>query len=216
MKTKKILWWLAIASFGIMVPFMAPYFTLDPAGSRVPVAPGTVQYPALLAHILFAFIALVSGFLQFADRIRLRNPKLHRNLGKAYVASVFLSGLMSLVPLSCIENFAKAASFLALAILWLFTSWKGYRAAVKHRIEEHRVWMVRSFGMTLVAVSGRLVVPLLLLAYYVLHGFSLPEGREKMVEEVLNANLWVGIVLNFAIVEWIVLRRMKGNQASGR
>ncbi|MBM7652434.1 hypothetical protein [Neobacillus cucumis] len=44
--------------------------------------------------------------------------------------------------------------------------------------------MIRSFGVTLVAVSARLMVPVLLLVYYILNGFSLPAGREKMVEEV--------------------------------
>lgn len=45
------------------------------------------------------------------------------------------------------------------------------------------------------------------LAYYTLNGFSLPGGREKMIEEVLNANIWVGLIVNFIIVEWIILKR---------
>jgi hypothetical protein len=67
--------------------------------------------------------------------------------------------------------------------------------------------MIRSFGVTLVAVSGRIVVPILLLTYYTLNGFSLPAGREKMVEEVLNVNIWVGLMVNFIVVEWLILRK---------
>ncbi|MBP1082140.1 hypothetical protein JOC74_002633 [Bacillus capparidis] len=63
--------------------------------------------------------------------------------------------------------------------------------------------MIRSFGVTLVAVSGRVAVPVLLLTYYTLNGFSLPGGREKMVEEVLNVNIWVGLIVNFIIVEYL-------------
>jgi hypothetical protein len=66
--------------------------------------------------------------------------------------------------------------------------------------------MIRSFGLTLVAVSGRVVVPVLLLAYYTLNGFSLPGGREQMVEEVLNVNIWAGLILNFIVIEWMILK----------
>ncbi|MFC0332398.1 hypothetical protein ACFOLF_17215 [Paenibacillus sepulcri] len=69
--------------------------------------------------------------------------------------------------------------------------------------------MIRSFGFTLVAVSARLLVPFLLLTYYMLNDFSLPGGRERMVGEVLNVNIWVGIALNVVITEWVVLRKIK-------
>jgi hypothetical protein len=35
----------------------------------------------------------------------------------------------------------------------------------------------------------------------------LPEGRDKMIEEVLNVNIWAGLVLNFVIVEWMILNK---------
>lgn len=67
--------------------------------------------------------------------------------------------------------------------------------------------MIRSFSITLVAVSARALVPILLLAYCILNGFTLSEGRNKIVEEVLNVNIWVGIELNFIIVEWFILKK---------
>lgn len=209
MNPTKSWWLLVIVSLGVIIPFMAPYLTFDPAKSRVPITSSSLQYPVLVAHIVFACIALLSGFLQFIDRIRKNKPQLHRYLGRLYVCSVMISGLLALVVIFYIENFAKAASFLALSLTWLFTGWKGYRSAARKRFDEHRKWMIRSFGVTLVAVTGRILVPVLLLAYYTLHGFSLPGGRERMVEEVLNANIWAGLILNFIIVEWIVLKRNK-------
>jgi membrane protease YdiL (CAAX protease family) len=131
-------------------------------------------------------------------------------MGRAYVSSVFISGLLALALVFYVENFAKATGFLALSLLWIFTCWKGYRSAVRKNFEEHRKWMIRSFGVTLVAVSGRLVVPVLLLTYYIVNGFSLPAGRAGMVEEVLNVNIWVGLLVNFIIVEWIILNDRRG------
>ncbi|HZG15976.1 MAG TPA: hypothetical protein VE710_13240 [Candidatus Bathyarchaeia archaeon] len=51
------------------------------------------------------------------------------------------------------------------------------------------------------------------MAHYVLNGFSLPHGREVMVEEVLNVNIWVALVLNVAIIEWGILNSGKRKSA---
>ncbi len=209
MKLKKSWWLLVIVSLGVIIPFVAPYLTLDPANSRVPINSTAIQFPLLVAHIVFACVALISGFFQFIERIRIHKPKIHRYLGRIYVSSVFISGLLALAVVFYIENFTKTTAFLALSLTWLFTTWKGYRAAVRTSFDEHRKWMIRSFGVTLVAVSGRILVPVLFLTYYILNGFSLPGGREKMIEDVLNINIWVGLVLNLIIVEWVILKSKK-------
>ncbi|MGG1677731.1 DUF2306 domain-containing protein [Neobacillus sp. NRS-1170] len=209
MNSKKMWWLLVIVSLGVMIPFVAPYFTLNPENSRITIKSPTIQYPVLVGHIVFACLAILSGFLQFIKRIRLHKPKAHRYLGRIYTGSVFISGLLAFVLIFYAENFTKAVALLVLSMLWLYTCWKGFRAAVRKEINEHRRWMVRSFGVTLVAVSARLLVPVLLLSYYLLNGFSLPEGREKMVEEALNVNIWVGLMLNFIIIEWRILNRGK-------
>ncbi|KMY48531.1 DUF2306 domain-containing protein [Peribacillus loiseleuriae] len=207
MKQKKSWWILVIVSLGVIIPFMAPYLTFNPAKSRAMITSTTLQYPILVTHIIFAFISLITGFLQFIDRIRIKNPHIHRYIGKIYVSSVFVSGILALVVTFYIKDFTKAVAFLTLAILWLFTCWKGYRMAIIKDFKEHRIWMMRNFGLTLVAVTARIFVPVLLLTYYILNGFTLPEGREKMIEEILNVNIWVGIVLNFVIVEWSIMKK---------
>ena len=143
----------------------------------------------------------------------MKNPKVHRYVGRIYVVSVFISGILALAVVFYIENFTKATAFL-LAILWLFTCWKGYRTAVNGQFHAHRIWMMRSFGITLVAVSARVLVPVLLITYYTFNGFMLPEGRDKMIEEVLNVNIWAGLVLNFVIVEWMILNKKTGREIS--
>lgn len=206
-KHKKSWWILIIVSIGVMLPFMYPYLTLDPAKSRVAITSTTIQYPVLVTHIALAFIALVTGFLQFVDRIRLKNPRLHRNIGRTYVVSVFISGLLAFVLYFYDENFTKALAFLVLAIAWLFTTLKAYRKAIQRHYDEHRKWMIRSFALTLVAVSARILVPVILFSYVIFHGFTLPGGRMQMIEEALKVNIWVGLILNITIVEWIILKR---------
>ncbi|GEC88651.1 hypothetical protein BBR01nite_09820 [Brevibacillus brevis] len=60
---------------------------------------------------------------------------------------------------------------------------------------------------SLVAVSARLLVLVLLLLYFILHGFSLPHGMETVIGEVLNVNIWAGLILNIVIVEWAILKK---------
>lgn len=211
-KQKKSWWILVIISIGIMIPFMIPYLTLDLGKSRVDITSTTIQYPALVTHIVLAFIALVTGFLQFIERIRLKNSKVHRHIGRIYVMSVFISDLLAFGVIFYAEDFTKAMAFLALAVLWLFTTWKGHRKAVQKRFNEHRIWMIRSFGITLVAVSARLLVPILILGYVILNDFILPGGRQ-MIEEVLKVNIWVGLVINIVIVEWMLQnKKAKGEK----
>ncbi|GED59501.1 DUF2306 domain-containing protein [Brevibacillus formosus] len=205
MKLPKIWWALFLVSLVVIVPFMAPYLTFDPANSRITIISGSLQYPLLVAHIVSAFIALLTGFFQFVDRIRLKKPRIHRFLGRVYVYSVFISGLLSLGTIFYAEDFMKATSFLILSLAWLFICWKGYRTAINRQYEEHRKWMI--LGMTLVAVSARLLVPVLLLLYLILHNFSLPHGMETVIGEVLNVNIWAGLILNFVIVESAILKK---------
>lgn len=131
LKLKKSWWLLVIVSLGVIVPFAAPYLTFDPDNSRIRMTSTTIQFPLLVAHIIFACVALISGFFQFIDRIRMKNPKVHRYLGRIYVISVFISGVLALATIYYIENFSKATSFLVLSLIWLFTCWKGYRTAVR-------------------------------------------------------------------------------------
>jgi uncharacterized membrane protein len=184
-KPKKSWWILFIISLGVIIPFVVPYLTLNPANSRVSITSAGMQFPLLLAHIVTACLALLSGFFQFVEHFRIKTPKVHRFLGRVYVGSVLISGGLGLVYVSYIENFSKATSFLVLSLIWLFTCWKGYRTAV----------------------SGRIMVPFLLLTYYILNDFFLPGGREKMIEEVLNVNIWVGLIINFIVVEGVILRK---------
>jgi len=207
LKQNKSWWILVIVSIGVMVPFVYPYLTLDPANSRIEITSTTIQYPVLVTHIILAFTAMITGFLQFLDQIRLKKPRIHRIIGRIYVVSVFISGLLAVVLYFYADSFTKALAFLVLAILWLFTTGKAYQKAVKRNYKEHRKWMIRSLATTLVAVSGRILVPIILLCFAVFHSFSLPGGIEQTIQEVLKVNIWVGLVFDIVIVEWVILNR---------
>lgn len=203
---KKSWWILFLISVAIMLPFVIPYLSLNPSSSRIDISSRALQYPALVIHIMLALLALITGFLQFHKTLRKNKPSLHVLLGKVYVSCVFVSGGLALFITGYEPDYGRALSFLFLDLLWLFTTVKGFRAAVNKDFAAHKKWMIRSFAMTLTAVSARAFVPLLILFYLLLHQFSLPDGRMGMIEEVLDNNIWAALILNFIIVEWCLLR----------
>lgn len=199
---------LVIICLGVGIFIVSPYVTLDPSMSRIQLNPSfSLHYPLLVTHIFLAFIALITGFIQFIDHVRIQYPKTHRNLGRIYFVSVFLSGIIALVITIYMDSFVKALAFLTLSLLWLFTGWKGYRLILERRYEEHRIWMIRNYAVTLTAITARLIVPVCILAYLSLHGFKLVGGREQMVSTILEVNIWIGLVLNLIFAEWMILKK---------
>src|SRR5277367_4915705 len=51
----------------------------------------------LIPHIAGGLTALLSGPLQFSSRLRRRNPKFHRILGRVYVSSVFIAAPLAIL-----------------------------------------------------------------------------------------------------------------------
>lgn len=200
-----------IIIMAVAIVAIFPYITLNPANSRVTLDVNfPLHYMVLTSHISLALVALISGLFQFQARFRTNYPALHRALGRIYVFSIMLSGCLGLVLSFYAENFTKAMAFLVLSVLWLITTWNGFRFAVKGQLAQHRIWMMRSYAITLVAVSARVIVPICILLYLAMHGFHLPEGgRAQMVAEILNINVWFSLIINLVVVEWHLLRSKK-------
>ncbi|MDR6551545.1 DUF2306 domain-containing protein [Paenibacillus qinlingensis] len=200
-----------ILIIGVAIAAIFPYVTFNSANSRITLdVDFPLHYTVLTLHIAVATIALISGLFQFHARFRASYTVWHKALGRVYVISVMVSGILGLVLTFYAENFTKAMAFLALSLLWLFTTWKGFRYAVKGELQQHRVWMIRSYAVTLVAITSRVIVPVCILVYLAMHGFKLPSGgRAQMVTDILNINVWVGLLMNLVVVEWYLLRPRK-------
>lgn len=205
-RNKKLIRGLAIlVAYGVACFASAPYFGLNPADSRITLDPGFgPHYGLLVAHIYTALAALLIGPFQFFDRLRLRSPRYHRVAGKIYLSCVFVSGTLGLVIAFHAESFTRQAGFLALSVLWLFTGWEGYSALRKRSFYAHRRWMLRNYAVTLVAVTARLIVPFCLLADFLRHGVGSGVPVKQIVDEVLEVNIWIGLVINLIFAEWVI------------
>ena len=137
-----------------------------------PLAPTIMQNlfarPWLDVHVAGAATALLIGPFQFLPGLRARVPALHRWMGRSYVLGCLVGGAGGLVmAFGTTAGPIASAGFGGLAVLWLFTTIQAWRRAAARRFVEHRQWMIRSFALTLAAVTLRLYVPLAPLTDYV-------------------------------------------------
>ncbi|WP_308258041.1 DUF2306 domain-containing protein [Pseudonocardia lacus] len=139
---------------------LPPYLGLDPALARLPIpADAPWYYPALVAHIGFGSVALLAAVLQVWPWLRRHHPAVHRWSGRVYVFGGVLPGGLVVLAVSPFSVSGGAVSHVAntmLALLWLFTTVAGYRAARRRRYAEHREWMVRSVALAFSIVASRL------------------------------------------------------------
>ena len=108
----------------------------------------------LLPHGIFGAIVLLFAPLQFSERLRLRFTKMHRVMGRLYVA-----GAIGLAPLGAYiqyyqERMGAPRSFTVLAIvdaaMLMGATALALVFAIRRKIALHRPWATRSYAIALV------------------------------------------------------------------
>lgn len=115
----------------------------------------------LLPHGLAGAIALLLAPLQFSDRLRARHAKVHRMIGRTYVAGVFI-----LAPLGAYIQYLQEAmgatrSFTIAAVvdavLLMSTTAIALFFILQRKFAQHRQWMTRSYAVALVFFEVRVI-----------------------------------------------------------
>ncbi len=202
----KTLLWPLFIFFAIAIglyPFA--YLLLDMRhgflGSKPPeLLQSNIWLTAFYQHIFFGAIAMLTGWSQFSKRIRNRNLKLHRTLGKVYLVSVILSGLAGFyLALFANGGMVSILGFSGLAIGWLSTSILAYLSIRKKEIDQHQYWMIRSYAFCWAAVTLRIWLPL----------FQFGMGIEFITAYRIIA--WLCWVPNLLVAE-IIVRNVKSSR----
>src|SRR6516162_423314 len=115
----------------------------------------------LLPHGLAGACALLLGPLQFSNRLRLRYRKLHRALGRIYIAGVFVAAPLGVYIQYFDERLGDSRSFTVAAgvdaVLLMGTTTVALVFILKERVQQHRQWMTRSFAVALVFLEVRVI-----------------------------------------------------------
>lgn len=115
----------------------------------------------LLPHGMMGACALLLGPMQFSDRLRQRFTKLHRIIGRFYVAGVFVGAPLGFYIQHFEERLGGTRSFSMAALsdagLWMITTAVAVFFILKGRVQQHRQWMIRSYAIAIVFLEVRVV-----------------------------------------------------------
>nr|WP_206067943.1 DUF2306 domain-containing protein [Nonomuraea sp. FMUSA5-5] len=147
---------------------------------------------------------MVLGPLQFVPAVRARR-RVHRVIGRCYLLAGVLPSALAAVPVALLSGrLVTQVGLTVPAVLWLVTGWLAYRAAVRRDFARHREWMMRNYALTFLAVTSRIVVPLLLLSQL---PFGVPAGSLRtLAPSMIPAGQVLGWVINLIVAE-ILIRR---------
>jgi uncharacterized membrane protein len=155
---------------------------------------------AFYTHISMGGLALLIGWMQFSKRLRLKNIRLHRFIGKVYVLAVLCSSLAGLtIALFADGGIISTLGFGLLAILWLFTDIAAYVSIRKLNTTRHRDWMIRNYCLCFAAVTLRIYLPFSLMVMHA--GFM----------DAYRLISWMCWVPNLILAELLIWRLHRNN-----
>jgi uncharacterized membrane protein len=190
------------------VPLGAALVGLYSMRYALPTSPGTLGelqnislHPRELSiHAVAASIALMIGPWQMWASLRATRPRLHRWLGRIYVADVLVAWLVSLGLLPhTAAGFGSASAFFAAGVLWVGFTILGVVAIRRREIAAHHRWMLRSYAMAWTAVTVRFY-------YWPAMALEIPFAYKY------PASLWLAVLTNLLVVE--ILLRQSGLQTA--
>lgn len=112
---------------------------------------------AFYVHIFSSLFVLVSGAFLFSSYVLKNFTGVHRSFGKLYVSLILIFSAPSGFVMALYANGGALTklSFLILTPMWWFFTWKGYRSIRNGDVKTHKKWMIRSYALTMSAISLR-------------------------------------------------------------
>lgn len=98
-------------------------------------------------HIILGGLALLIGWTQFRLKLRPKNLKLHRQVGKVYVIASLLSAVACIyIALYATGGIITSLGFICLGIIWFYTTLRAYIAIKNKQIDKDQNMMIYSYA----------------------------------------------------------------------
>jgi hypothetical protein len=189
----------------LMLKIIVPYIPLKPDTGFLQLKQAYLHIDiwrnAFYIHVFTSLFALLTGFSQFSKKLLIARPVLHRKLGYSYVINVlFVTGPAGLI-ISFYANggLTSQVGFSILSVLWIYFTGMALYKAVKKDFASHQAFMIRSYALTLSAITLRIWK--VVFAEFSHLG---PLDRYRIIA-------WLGWVLNLLIAEmiirWVIKRK---------
>jgi uncharacterized membrane protein len=154
---------------------------------------------AFFTHVYTAIFVLPAGFTQFSNYIRRNYTLIHKYTGWLYAVVVILLAGPSGFYMGIYANggLISQISFCLLAMLWIYFTSMAVFKAVQGDYKTHREYLIRSFALTLSAITLRAWKYLLVFLF---------EPRPMDVYQIVA---WLGWIPNLIIAELIIMKYIK-------
>ncbi len=153
---------------------------------------------AFFIHVYASIWVLFAGFTQFNKKILRNRPRLHRLFGYTYVTNVLLitgpAGL--LMGFYANGGLTSRIGFISLAAMWIFFTAMALIKAKQKDFKAHRRYMIRSYAMTLSAITLRA------------WKYAINNTMELPPMDVYRVVAWLGWVGNLIVAEYIIRTRI--------
>ena len=205
-----LLFWIPVISFSLLLVYnTVPYLSFQKDFSfiqeRSLLFDNRIYNSAFYIHIIAGAVCMITALIQFSRFILKKTRVIHRWSGKLYVFVVLVPGAPTGLYMAFFAkgDFWERSLFVFMALCWFFTTLKGLSAIHKRNIVSHQVWMIRSYAMAMTAVTFRIYHIL----FYLL-GWSHLENYQ--------VSLWISVIGNLLIAEWLIYRKSRSYLASFR
>jgi hypothetical protein len=184
----------------ITIPYFSFRYDVDFLLTKQSVLYNKIWRYAFYSHISSSLIVLFTGIIQFYKPLIIHRPLLHRFVGKIYILLVLFISAPSGLVMAFYANGGLWArtSFILISVLWWFFTLRAYTKIKTKKIDEHIDNMIRSYALTLSAITLRLYV------------VALPGFIHLSARDMYTFVAWLSWVPNLLIAEWIIRNRIFG------
>jgi hypothetical protein len=202
--TLKVIFWVPTIFLSLLLVWNTiPYFTFNEnlpfLKERAVLLEKSVWKICFYTHISAGAFCITTALIQFSSFILKKRKKIHIVSGKIYVFVVLLIGAPSGLYMTYFAKggYAERGAFLAMAVFWFFTTYKGFVTAARDKnFVAHKHWMIRSYAMALTAVTFRI--------YHILFD---EVGMSSFSNYSLS--LWISIIGNWLVAEFVIYLQSK-------
>jgi len=171
----KILFLTFILFTGVLIfikslEYYTPNFQRGYLSGKQEIFDGIFKY-GLYGHILTVPLILLIGSSQVFFRYENTNKKIHGVLGSIYTYLILLISAPGafIISFYAFGGWPAKLSFLTLTILWAWFTYQGLRYGKNRDIISHKNFMIRSYVLTLSAITLRLL-SFIFIHYFNFHG----------------------------------------------
>lgn len=152
---------------------------------------------AFYVHVFSSVLTLLAGFSQFSSEILSQHRRLHKLLGSIYAWDILVINFPAALIMAVYANghLPSKIAFLILDSLWFWFTLKAILEIKRGNLQGHRDYMIRSYALTLSALTLRT------------WKIILSNATDLSPDIIYMMDAWLGFVPNLLAAEWLIARR---------